>query len=59
MMTKKENGYCYTGEWDSDYFPDLISADDEDEALYVATDWMLHNGDDPDEFIFKVRLVSE
>lgn len=54
-MTAQENGYGYTGEWDSDFIQNPIEADSEEEAIEFAKDYLNENGDCASNFIFRTR----
>ena len=58
-MTKQENGYCFTGEWDSDFLQDYVEAEDEDEAIEFAKDYLNEHEADADNYIFRAREKTE
>ncbi len=57
-MTEEENGYGYTGEWDSDFCQDYFDADTEEEAIELAKAYLRDNGCDPDIYIFRAHTVE-
>lgn len=64
-MTKAENTYCYTGEWDSDFYPDNIEAETEEEAIEFAKDIFINdcinmgNDDiDVEDYIFRAKEID-
>ena len=57
-ITERDNGYGYTGEWDSDTFQDDIVADSPSEALYIAKGYLTENGVDASDYIFKIKEVK-
>lgn len=55
-MTEKENTYCYTGEWDSDFYSEnYIEAENEDEAIEFAKNYLNENGSNADDYIFRIN----
>lgn len=57
-ITEKENGYCYTGEWDNDFIPEgYIIAESEEEAEELAKTYIDENGGDSDDYIYRVKKL--
>ena len=55
-MTEKENTYCYMGEWDSDFYSEnYIEAENEEEAIEFAKDYLNENGSNADNYIFRIN----
>ena len=50
-----------TAMWDSDTFPDHIEAEDEEEAIEIATDYLINNGgaETVENTLFRVTEVVE
>lgn len=64
-MTDAVNGYCFTGEWDSDFCPDDIEAETEEEAIEFAKDYFVEqcinigNDDiDVEDYIFRAKEID-
>lgn len=59
-ITEQENGYCFTGEWDNDFLPEgYIEAESEIEAEDFARAYLKENGEDPEKFLYRIRVKEE
>lgn len=59
-ITEKENGYCYTGEWNNNFIPEgYIEAETEEEAEAIARDYINENGGCDDSYIYRVVKHAE
>ena len=57
-ITAAENGYCFTGEWDSDFVPGgYIEAENEEEAEDLARTYINENGGDAEDYIYRVKEI--
>ena len=50
-FTEQENGYFYTGGWDTE----IVEAGTAKEAIELLKAHFTENGGDPDDFIYRVR----
>lgn len=51
-FTEQENGYCYTGEWDTE----IVEAETAEEAIELLKAHFEENGGSADAYIYRVRL---
>lgn len=63
-MTEAVNGYCFTGEWDSDFCEDDFEAETEEEAIEYAKDYFIENcvnteDVDIEDYIFRAKEIEE
>ena len=48
-FTEQENGYCYTGGWDTE----IVEAETAEEAIELLGTHFTENGGDPTEYIYR------
>lgn len=53
-ITKKENTYLFSGEWDNPSPEGYIEAESEEEAEDFMRSYLEENGEDPEGFIYRV-----
>ena len=54
-ITKQENGYEFTGEWDSDFIQEPIEAESEEEAIEFAKDYINEHEANANDYIFRAK----
>jgi len=54
-ITEQENGYGFTGEWDSDFIQDPIEAESEEEAIEFAKDYINEHEANANDYIFRAK----
>ena len=50
-FTEQENGYCYTGGWDTE----IVEAETAEEAIELLKAHFAENDGDPEAYIYRVR----
>lgn len=53
-FTEQENGYCYTGGWDTE----IVEAETAEEAIELLKTHFTENGGTPNDFIYRVRNLE-
>ena len=53
-FTEQENGYCYTGGWDTE----IVEAETAEEAIELLKAHFTENSGDPDDFIYRIRHLE-
>lgn len=49
--------YCYTGEWSQ--IDAYVEAESEDEAIELTKDSLRDQGDDPEQYVYRAKDVTE